>query len=63
MIRKSYLTCSHKNVQEFTECCLDCGWNIYTTEEEYYEELKKEARRKKGFVPDKIKKLEDDTWD
>jgi len=21
--------CTHQNVQEYTECCLDCGNNIY----------------------------------
>lgn len=24
--------CEHKNIQQFTECCLDCGKNIYVTE-------------------------------
>lgn len=27
--------CSHKRVQQYTECCLDCGRNIYETDKEY----------------------------
>jgi hypothetical protein len=38
---KSFLDCPHKNVQQFTECCLDCGYNVYTTKEEYLAELRK----------------------
>jgi len=26
-----YLHCQHRNMQSFTECCLDCGENIWTT--------------------------------
>ena len=37
---RSFLTCPHKNVQQFTEYCLDCGYNIYTTKEEYLEGLR-----------------------
>lgn len=32
--------CPHNNVQEFTECCLDCGRNVYETDEEYLRYLK-----------------------
>jgi hypothetical protein len=32
--------CPHKNVQQFTECCLDCGRNIYETDEEYLQYLR-----------------------
>ena len=46
MAKISFLDCPHNNVQQFTECCLDCGYNIYTTKEEYLQELKKEADRK-----------------
>lgn len=31
---KKFLSCPHHNVQSFTEYCLDCGENIYTTAEE-----------------------------
>ena len=31
---KRYLKCKHRNVQSFTEVCLDCGENIYLTERE-----------------------------
>lgn len=36
--------CPHKNVQEFTECCLDCGRNIYETDEEYFAYLLQKKR-------------------
>jgi hypothetical protein len=31
--------CPHKNVQQFTETCSDCGRNIYETDEEYLQYL------------------------
>ena len=46
MSKKSFLDCPHKNVQEFSECCLDCGYNIYTTKEQYLKDLGQEAIRK-----------------
>jgi len=39
---KSFLDCPHNNVQQFTEYCLDCGYNIYTTKEEYYLDLQRQ---------------------
>lgn len=54
---KSYLTCPHNNVQSFTEYCLDCGYNIWTTVEEYKESLKKQVESR-GIYPE-IKKLEE----
>jgi hypothetical protein len=42
-MKQSFLTCKHKNVQQFTECCLDCGYNVYTTEKEYLADLRKQA--------------------
>jgi hypothetical protein len=42
--RQSYITCKHKNVQSFTECCLDCGYNVWTTDKDYLKELQNEAR-------------------
>lgn len=32
---KNFLECKHTNVQQFTDYCLDCGWNVWTTEAEY----------------------------
>jgi hypothetical protein len=48
MSRKSFLTCPHKNIQQFTECCLDCGYNVYTTREQYLESLKYEVAGKRA---------------
>lgn len=31
--------CPHYNVQQFTERCLDCGCNIYESDEEYEKHL------------------------
>lgn len=35
---ETFLACPHKRVQEYSECCLDCGENIYTTPEEIQRE-------------------------
>lgn len=61
MRRRSYLTCPHKNVQQFTECCLDCGWNVYTSDDEYRARLKEELedKLKRGGVPKDIADMED----
>lgn len=45
MAKRSFLDCPHNNVQDFTECCLDCGYNVYMSKEEYLESLKEDARR------------------
>ena len=59
MSRQSFLDCPHKNVQQFTETCLDCGYNIYMKEEEYLAALEEEVRRhRKDKVIRKIRKLE-----
>lgn len=47
---KSYLDCPHNNVQQFTECCLDCGYNIYTTKEEYYLDLQRQVGTAESVV-------------
>jgi hypothetical protein len=52
-------------VQQFTECCLDCGYNIYTTEAEYMRELAKELRPSQIRAMEKqlgIKNKEDPEW-
>lgn len=36
------MSCQHVNVQQFTERCLDCGANIYESEDERYHRLKSE---------------------
>jgi hypothetical protein len=46
MSKISFLDCPHNNVQEYSECCLDCGYNIYTTNTEYLNSLNKELLRK-----------------
>lgn len=55
--------CKHDsgNIQQFTEMCLDCGRNIYETDEEYEKHLREEINRlraKQGT--DRISKLEDE---
>jgi len=46
-MRTSYLDCPHNNIQQFTEICLDCGYNIYTTTEEYLADLEEQVKRKR----------------
>lgn len=55
--RISYLDCPHKNVQEYTECCNDCGYNIYTTEEEYLKDLRRELKDSSPTIKE-IRQLE-----
>jgi hypothetical protein len=55
-MKKSYLDCPHNRVQQFTEFCLDCGYNIYTTDEEYLADLKKKVATKN--LTKKIRTLE-----
>ena len=43
---KSFLSCKHLNIQQFTEICLDCGENIYTTAVEIKDEEDKEKNKK-----------------
>ena len=44
----SFLDCPHNNVQDFTECCLDCGYNIWTTKDEYKKDLRKRLEIQTG---------------
>jgi predicted transcriptional regulator len=53
--------CDHKrgNIQQYTEICLDCGHNVYETDEEYYRSLLEEKKRlMKNTLSGKIEKLE-----
>lgn len=36
------MPCPHRNVQQFTECCLDCGVNIYETDADRVKRLRAE---------------------
>jgi len=54
---RSFLNCPHKNVQLFTEYCLDCGYNIYTTERQYLEDLRSQVKGKQKHIKE-IRKLE-----
>lgn len=31
---KKFRECEHRNMQQFTECCMDCGQNVYSTEQQ-----------------------------
>lgn len=42
----SFLDCPHNHVQQFTEWCFDCGYNIYTTKQDYLKDLQKKAERR-----------------
>ena len=48
--------CPHNRVQQFTECCLDCGRNIYESDAEYLKYLRERARA--GKYDSEIEKLE-----
>ncbi len=53
--------CKHDkgNIQQFTEVCLDCGHNIYETDDEYEASLKQEIYAlRKELQQDKIADLE-----
>lgn len=55
--------CKHDkgNIQQFTEICLDCGHNIYETDEEYEKSLRQEIEGLRSRVrQDRISKLEDE---
>ena len=43
---EKFLACPHKRVQDYSECCLDCGENIYTKPEDIRREEAKENARK-----------------
>lgn len=39
---EKFLNCPHKTIQQFSECCLDCGENIWTTPEEILKQEQEE---------------------
>jgi hypothetical protein len=47
--------CPHNRVQQFTECCLDCGRNVYESDEDYYKYL---MERKGNTLSNRIEQLE-----
>ena len=47
---ETFLACPHKRVQQYSECCLDCGENVYTTPEGIRrEEAKKESQKEQKW--------------
>jgi len=52
--RLSFLDCEHINMQQFTECCLDCGHNVYKTNDDYRQDLIKELEQKGLKKPDSL---------
>lgn len=38
--------CPHRNVQEMTNLCLDCGRNIYETDQEYLADLRRQKQQR-----------------
>ena len=44
------MSCPHNNVQQFTEICLDCGVNIYETDSERKQRLRREISQLRGEV-------------
>lgn len=55
--RQSYLTCDHDE-DGYTCCCCKCGYNVYTTEEEYLADIAEEAGVSKHDSDYKIDKIE-----
>lgn len=45
--------CPHKRVQEYSECCLDCGRNVYETDEEYADYLLREEAERLAEIKEK----------
>jgi DNA-directed RNA polymerase subunit M/transcription elongation factor TFIIS len=41
--------CTHSrgNIQQFTEICLDCGRNVYETDEQYLQILREQVEQKR----------------
>jgi hypothetical protein len=47
--------CQHKRVQDYTECCLDCGRNIWESDDEY--EAKLDKRLQSQRIEEKERRL------
>jgi len=47
--------CKHNsgNIQQFTEVCLDCGHNIYETDEEYEKSLQRDIQHLQSELREK----------
>jgi hypothetical protein len=59
--RDDMARCPHHNVQQFTEICLDCGRNIYESDEEYLDDLiKRKEQKDRKRRSDAIERLEKD---
>ena len=43
-MRLSFLDCPHVNVDGDTCECSDCGYNVWTTNEEYLKDLRRKAK-------------------
>lgn len=56
MAKISFIDCPHDNVQDHTEFCLDCGYNIWTTELDYLKDLQRKTGR--GKHTEEIRNLE-----
>ncbi len=59
--RRSFLDCAHNNIQQFTEVCLDCGFNIYDLPqglEQYRSTRDQAARFEKALVKEEASQPE-----
>lgn len=57
MARISFIDCAHHAVQQFTDYCLECGYNINMTNEQYLAELTREVREQDPTIQ-KIRAME-----
>ena len=53
---KSFLDCNHSRADGDTCECPDCGYNVWTTNEEYLKDLRRKAQTWPGL--NEIRKLE-----
>jgi hypothetical protein len=44
-MKVSYIDCPHRNVDGYTSECSDCGYNVWTTNEEYLKDLRRKAKK------------------
>ncbi len=57
MAKNSFLDCPHQNVCGYTMYCIDCGYNIYMTKEEYLNELRAACPKESALIKE-IRELE-----